>query len=238
MGYNDYMRQREAMIKAIQAQAAQDTSEQPTEQDRAHLFTTGAGVGLPLAQAAITGLLFGLAVWIYAALLKVAEAWRWGAGFAVGVAVLTWLILLVRWSDLTRPIEKLTHLDINRDGLIGDLPVRPVVRVEVRSNEGKRAQFADIPTTHPKMIAFAKGVINGTPISESNWTGKGKTFSIDEFRAVRDVFLSRGWMRWKNNEFHDQGLELAPFGREVMRTFANETAGGAAHSPTLARDDT
>jgi hypothetical protein len=208
----------------------QKLTPQPVESERAHLFTAAAGVLLPMLQAVITGCLAGLAAWLYAWLMKSPEAWKWGAGVAVGVAVLAWLSMLARWLNLTAPIERITRKDINRDGFIG---APPVVRVEVKSENGRQTQFAELPTSKEKMTDFARGVLDGTPISEARWSGAGALFSKSEFRAIRDLFIARGWARWVNSEFHEQGVELAPSGRAVMRQFAGETA---APSPTLPRE--
>jgi hypothetical protein len=137
--------------------------------------------------------------------------------------------MLLRWLNLTAPIERITKRDINRDGYIG---TPPVVRVELKSENGQQAQFAELPTTKDKMSDFARGVLAGTPISEARWSGAGALFSKSEFRGVRDIFIARGWARWVNSDFHEQGIELAPSGRAVLRQFASETA---APSPTLPR---
>lgn len=218
MPYNDYLRRK---YELEQAQAAQEQPEQPNEQDRAHLFTAAAGVLLPMAQAIITGALFGAAAWFYAWLLRSPKAWQWGAGVGLGVAVLSWLLLLFKWSDLTQPLERFLQRDINQDGYIGP---PPTVRIEVKREDGRQIQFAEIPTTKEKLIDFARAVaLENQPISESRWSGAGALFSKDEFRAVRAELLARGWLRWKNPDFHDQGAELSPAGRAILKQYANES---------------
>lgn len=226
--YQRYLAQRQAMVQAIRAQATPEP-EQPTESDRAHLFTGAAAVLLPIAQAITTGALCGAAAAIYAWLLKSPTAWRWGIGVAVGVAVLVWIAMLARWLDLTRPLERIVNRDINGDGFIGQ-PPRQVVRVEVKSEDGKRVQYADLPTSQEKMADFARGVLGGTPISERHWSGAGALFSQNEFREIRDLFIARGFMRWANPEYPQQGTELTPAGRSILKTFASDTT-----SPTPPR---
>lgn len=190
---------------------------QANEPARAHLFTPAAGVLLPVLQALITGALFALAGWGYAWLLKAGEAWRWGLGVGLGAAVLAWLAMLGRWLDLTAPLERLTRIDLNRDGYIG----RPdTIRVEVTSEDRRQTTVAEIPYAS-KLPDFARGLLAGAPISERHWSGAGALFSQSEFRQVRDIFIARGWLRWSNPEAPQQGLELTPGGRAALRALAN-----------------
>lgn len=196
----------------------------PQESDRAHLFTTAAGLLLPLGQALITGALAGLAAGCYAALLSAPGAWRWGVGVGVGVIVLAWVVMLWRWLDLTRPLEKLTGLDLNRDGHIA----KPeTIRVAVTSEDRKHTTIAELPYLS-KLPDFARGVLAGDPISERHWSGAGALFSQSEYRQVRDLLLSRGWLYWNNADAPQQGLTLSPGGRAALRALA---------SPTLSRAD-
>ena len=217
MSYNRELQKRYEMEKL--AALANQESEAPKESDRAHLFTPRAGVGLPILQAIATGVFFGaLATWA-AWKLRSPDFGQWGLGVFLAIQSLAWLLLLWRWLGLTAPLERLTRLDINHDGHIGPAPV---VRVEVKSEDGKSMQFADLPTTKAKMTDFARGVLAGTPISERHWSGAGALFSQNEFRTIRDIFLARGWLRWSNPEYPQQGAELSPAGKAVLRQFASE----------------
>lgn len=200
---------------------------QQAENERAFLFTTAAGVLLPVLQAIITGALAGLAAWCYAWLLHFPQAWRWGLGVALGVLVLAWLGMLARWLDLTRPIERLTGVDLDHDGYIG---TPDTIRVEVTSQDKRHVTAAEIPYAS-KLADFARGVLSGEPISERQWSGAGKLFSQTEFRQVRDLFMARGWFRWINPESPQQGFEITPGGRAALRALAQ---GGP--SPTLGWD--
>lgn len=186
------------------------------ESERAHLHTPAAGVLLPIAQATITGALAGLAAVVFAWLLRSPAAWRWGAAVFVGVVMLAWLLLLWRWLGLTAPLEQLTGLDLNRDGVIGPR----TIRVEVTSADHRNTTIAELPYSD-RLGTFARGALAGEPISERRWSGAGALFSQAEFRTLRDVMLARGWLRWNDPGNPQQGLELSPAGRACLRALAS-----------------
>lgn len=58
--------------------------------------------------------------------------------------------------------------------------------------------------------------------SEKVWTGDGKPFSVDELRALRDWMIEQHIARWRNERAHDQGWELLPRARAIMRGLAKQ----------------
>jgi hypothetical protein len=214
---SDYWRQ-----KFFEAKAEKDLPESPRESDRRHLFTFVSGVGLPVAQAAISGAFFGVCAGFYAWLLHWGEAWKLGVGVGLAVALFSWLAFIVRWSDLTGPIERVSGIDINRDGLIGD-PVRPSIRVEVVEDEGRAMKFIDLPGDAGALRMLADGLLSGLSFSEAQWSGHNRPFSRAEFRELRAELVARGLLRPASDKDRRQGFDLTPSGRAVMRHFASES---------------
>ena len=190
------------------------------ETERAHLFSLAAGVWLPMTQALMTGAIIGSAAGIYASLLKSDQALKIGAAVGIGAAVIAWILFLVRWLALTRPakLERITGLDLNQDGYIGAPP--PMVKVMVTSEDRRQGIIAEIPYPD-RLPKFARGVLSGDPLSERHWSGKGKLFTPEEFKAIRQVFLARGLMRWIDPNLPKSGIELTPYGRAALRGLAN-----------------
>lgn len=205
------------------AQAAQQQVDIPTpqhvESERAHLFTPAAGVWLPALQALMTGIIIGSAAWIYAYLLK-SENW-FNVGVIVGIffMVISWLLFLLRWLALTKPVkfEKLTRLDLNGDGRIGQ-PV-PMIRVMVTSEDMRHGIIAELPYAD-RLPQFAKEVLDGTPLSERNWSYPGKLFTPAEYREIIDAMMARSLLRWVNPSLPKSGRELTPYGRAALRAIA------------------
>lgn len=212
--------------EAAQAQAVPELPEPPTESDRAHLFTGAAGVGLPLVQAVITGALFGLAAGVYAWLLKSPEAWRWGMGIGLGVMVLAWLVMLWRWADLTRPLERLTGIDFNHDGYIGH--PEKTIRVEFKADKNQTI-IANLPDT-PQARTFYGALIRGDKNGIHNWTGRGKPLNPSEYESIRDTLINRSFARWRGKPGGLDGWELTPYGRHALRAIV-------APSPTPDESD-
>ena len=91
--------------------------------EKAFLHTQQAGAFLPLLQSVITGILLGLLALAVLLVLRVRDAWVWAALIGLSVTTLVWAALQLHWFLLTR-IEKMTGMDLNGDGLIGQEPAR------------------------------------------------------------------------------------------------------------------
>lgn len=196
----------------------------PPEDRREYLHSFTAAVFIPGLQALFTGAFLGLASGVCAAIFGAGRgSWSWGAGVFIACSSVVWLALMWRWLRLTKPLETLIGVDLDRDGRIGSKPT--FVKVQLTTADRHTTQFADIPTTRAKLADFGRGVLNGDPISERRWSGAGALFSQNEFRSVRDVMLARNWLRWVNPDYPKLGCEITAPGRAVMRSLVDLPTG-------------
>lgn len=193
----------------------------PQRDGREYLHTTTAGVKVPLFQAATLGgtvflfvLVLGIVFW-WMDPLKPAVI----AGGSVGLGWLVWA--LWRWSNLTRPDQPQVQVrSVDHD----DDPVTPkIVRVqidEVKKGGVRQWKMFDLPATDEQMAELAEGLLNGNrPFSEREWTGAGRPFSVNEFRALRAELIKRGLMALKSEKDPRQGYEPTDDGKAVFEQF-------------------
>lgn len=99
-------------------------------------------------------------------------------------------------------------------------PVTDTVRVEF--SQDNQIQIANIPATPGQLHDLSTGILAGMTFAESSWCGEGRPFSRNQFRTIRGEFISRGWLRQRNPEFPNQGFEVSPSGRAVLRRLAQK----------------
>ena len=194
---------------------------------RTHYQTPAVALIIPGLQAFLTGVFLGVVAGVLSVSLEWGHPWRAGFLIWAGVQAVTWLCLLVRWANIVVMLETVLNVDLNQDGLIGEdiieaEEVQPV-RIEVIQDEGRHVQFANLPIPEKKLTALAVGLSQGAGLSEGQWTGKGAVFSRSEFRTLRDLFVTRGWLQWVNTEAHSQGLQLTHPGKAVMRYYCSRS---------------
>ena len=104
------------------------------------------------------------------------------------------------------------------------------IRVEIVKKVGgmKREIWADLPCTRDSLTALARGLSAGKPFSEAEWTGTGKPFSRGEhgtFTKLREAFIDRGIMAWKDPEVPTLGMEPTKAGWALFRHLSPTQAG-------------
>lgn len=172
------------------------------------------GCLLPVAQSGVTGFLagvltYGLARW---------QGWSSPGEIALiagaAAALLVWASGILAWRrSAYAPAEPLF--------LPAPQPVQQVqsVRVELAENRSKLS-LIDLPATPEQLAALGRGLLDGLPLSEAQWTGGGGLFTRSEFAALRGELIRRGLARWNSPETPARGAALTPAGRAVMRQFA------------------
>lgn len=188
------------------------------------------GCLIPAAQAFVTGLVTALIVLALAMINNWASpGWLAMLGGAAG-AVLIWVASLLTWRA-TVINESLEFIPLQRQPEAS--PASDHIRIEfVEAHPGgRRTQIVDLPASPGNIQKIARGVLSGTPFSESAWTGAGRPFSRAQFHQIRGEFLSRGWVVWRNEDAPSQGVMLTSQGEAVMRYLASP-------SPTLVTDRT
>jgi hypothetical protein len=179
----------------------------------------GADVIVPLGQAMITGALGGgVATLLLAGLSphfsgNLLHVW---AAVALAVATLTWLVLLRESRSLLWGIERLTRLDLDRDGTAG----KPAERL-VLLNAGMARQEAAEREKAERVSDFARFVrrlpAKGTALRA--WEGE---IGRADYQEYRDVLIRLGWARWNSigpdgepNE--RQGWELVMDAGDILK---------------------
>jgi hypothetical protein len=144
---------------------------------------------------------------------------------------LLWLTLLKRWVKLTDwlpAVERMTNLDINRDGQIGTQtasvvtePKKLTVTVRDVHDQGHLSVMRyDLPVDETQLRKFASGIEQGVSLAEANWIGPSNPFTRDEYRAFRGELIRRRWVELSNQKSTNQGFQMTRAGQAVMREIA------------------
>ena len=193
----------------------------PAYSDRQFLHTYIAGAMLPLVQASITAamvMLGAIALLTYFGAIELVKP-----AFVVGVLtwVVTWLYLQRRWLNLTA-LERALNWDINGDGRIGREPKpETVIRIDKinahRSFEQRRYTFS---ISDEQLLEFARGMVEGKPISRRRWAGPDNTFSDGEYRKFQSELI-----KWQLIESGNNGFILTEDGEDFFASYVEQ------HSP-------
>jgi len=188
----------DARIAAIISQQQSDA--------RVHYQSLTTAVWLPIMQSVIYGFLSALLVALLAWYLGWAYPLRWFLMAWVLVAFLRYHIGLDRWWYIVNSVEQVFNLDLDREGTIGGEPEKQVtLRLEVSRNEGRILRFGEFNVPTWKMTRYARAILDGKPNTEVEWCGRGRLFSEDEYREMRDQFIGLQLAFWHNDAHHDQG---------------------------------
>lgn len=196
--------------------------QQEQKQDKRFLHTVQAGAWLPLLQSTITGALAGILMLILAIQFRWRDAWIHGLIFWVVIQGITWLYLQRHWILMT--FERVAKIDLNRDGRKGAAPVQEIPEVRVRIEHIKQdghyqQDVVNLPASLEQMRALAEGITSGLSFTERNFTGSGRPFSIDQFRALRSEMIRRKLLTLEGSKDARQGFKLTEEGKAVLDGF-------------------
>jgi len=192
-------------------------SSQPTYADRQFLHTFLVGAFLPLVQASITAVMAFIGTLTFLYMINAIDLLKPALIVAAVTWVLTWLYLQRRWLNLTS-LEKMTGIDLNGDGQIGKKkPAEPlVIRLdEIGANGHYRSRTMELDVTQEQLIELARGLLDGRPFTEREWTGKGKSFSSGQegsFRRLRSKWLRQGMLVVVSDKDNRQGFDFTDEG--------------------------
>lgn len=187
-------------------------------------------VHVPANQSLVSGCLCGPVAGLvaYTALttlrLSGSEAAWYGiiAGGIVmfGTAAVYWFKKTNFYDNLlVQQIEPYLDVDLDGDGAIGP----PTIKVEVKSEDGNRWQFADLPGKPEALQDFAKRVLMGQGFTDE--TGAMAGLTQKEVKDLREAFVEKGWAGWKHSTRKQQGIDLRQVGKSILRAIKE--------SPTL-----
>lgn len=210
-------------------------SSEPLKRPDSDLHTILIAAIIPLVQSLLTGLVVSIVSFAIALTLGKSKPWLWLVwGFLLPV-VGVWVFSIRRWFKLTDwlpYVEKVTNIDINRDGQIGKPvstePKRMTITVrDVRDGMFLRMNHYELPASEEQVHAFALGIGQGLSLAEANWIGPSNPFARDEYRAFRGELIRRRWVELASHKSMNQGFQMTRAGLAVMREIAK------ANSPTL-----
>lgn len=204
----------------------------PTTNDKQYLHTFGAGAFLPLMQSTISALIVTLAVWLICWMVFGMMDPHKPAIF-IGVVVWLWMWwkLQLHWFALTAVNMMQDFMDdgqlnnSNQPEVTEEAP-RRVVTVRLVRENGRVSDTFDLPGGEEAFRVLATGLVNGLPLSERWWTGRGKPYGSETWRDLMDVMRERGLAEYKDPEHKKRGHRLTPDGEAFSRGYA-----ALPHSP-------
>lgn len=200
-----------------------DKPYQPTNAEKQFLHTYTAGAMLPLTQASITAALVFVGSFVVAyVVFDAVDPLKPSVVLAVIAWIGTWLTRQRLWINLAS-FERMTGIDINNDGIIGDAEQTPkrdpiVVRVDDVKNGHYKSNTHKFPDwlTDEQLTALSNGLINlHRPFSRREWTTRARVFSDDQYRELQRIFIKYGMLQNSKN-----GFELSDIGKATMKQFA------------------
>lgn len=199
-----------------------------TSAEKQFLHTYTAGAMLPLTQASITALLvFVGSLVIGYFVFDIIDPSKPAIILAVIAWIGTWLSRQRMWAYLAT-FERVTGIDINNDGVIGDAEDKPkrdpiIVRIDEVNNGHYKSNTHEFPDwlTDEQLATLARGLINlNRPFSRREWTTRSRLFSDDQYRELQSFFIRHGLIE-PSGKTSRGGFELTNAGRAAMTEFAD-----------------
>lgn len=188
----------------------------PSYSDRQFMHTLLAGVVLPLAQAAVTAAMVMLSLVVIMYLLDAIDVFKFPVIAGVITLVGMWLFLQRRWLSITN-LERVTGIDINRDGVVGEPAKKVHIIVDkVKDDEHIEQMDHTFPVSEQQIELFFSTVKTSTrggkSISRRKWTPKNiNGFSEGEWDAFFAELVKQKLVTIKGNEcvLTSDGEEIA-----------------------------
>ena len=149
---------------------------------------------VPALQATFSGLFAGTAIGVcahYATGAPFADAWA--VSVAVGVAA-SWFWRLDVTTRTLYNVERITHIDINRDGVTGD----PGHIMALNPYQGQVAQRRDERAGRANVFRwFVTSCAQDT--ASRNWEPQ---IGREQYIEWRDLLIASGWAKWRGRTGH------------------------------------
>lgn len=192
-------------------------------------------VTVPLLRSLITGGFFGLTAGVltsYLAIMGKGGVWySIELGLIIGGIVFFggsffyWLYITGQYDNLLSRVETVTGLDLNQDNQVGPPPKPEPRTIRVEVEQGKSREWEDFPGDEAALVEFAKDVVsNRVTFSEKGAGDSG--YGIANFRELRDIFITRHWAEWKDEQNRQQGVSLYRAGRTILNRIAETPLNG------------
>jgi len=156
---------------------------------------------VPLGQALVTGgLLAGLAVFLLGELAPGWDVNRWKvwAALALGISAVAWLLLLGQTRRLLWSLERVTGLDLDRDGQAGE-PAERVIILNAGQGQAEAARRENAERTS-RFVDFVRRLpLRGT--TQRFWESE---IGRDLYCEYRDALIRLGWAKWNSTNGHGE----------------------------------
>jgi hypothetical protein len=178
---------------------------------REHLSIT-SGLVLPLGQSIVTGLMTGAVAWVIS---------NWAgwepklviAGAAGAVVMLAdWISLIRAWR---RRVDTLAGVP---EPATPPAPGSTLLEMSIGADR-HTLRYADLPVDLERLQVLAAGVLDGTTLSEANWTPE--LFSRHEFSKLKAAMVRRGLAAHRSARDPARGIVLTRPGEAAFRWLAS-----------------
>ena len=154
---------------------------------------------------------------------------------AVVLGVMLWLLawVIIVWiviadvmakrieylEAMSRALHSVSRVTDDRARSIGVDKIGLVESVRVQLDDKRdgmnTTRLFKLPIDGAKLLPFARGLLNGLPMSERQWSG---LLSSSEIRTLRGVMRDRGLIAPVNDLDNRQGFKLTDEGRAFMES--------------------
>ncbi len=210
---------------------------QPAADNRGFLFKREAGVSLPLLQAAVTGFLVAVVVYILVIFaldfFVVLDGWKYAGGLAGIVGA---IVTLKQW------LEGVSHWVYNSDlhvfPPVAAAPEAPVtktqhmIELDILRNDksGYKRETATFTLSDALMVQVAQVLLSRKGFTERGMTGKGKLLTPKQWDDVVRTMDKARIIELVNPREPRQGWQLTDDGEQIMRKWLEQM--GVNPSPT------
>lgn len=171
---------------------------------------------VPFGQSLITGaLLAGLVTFIVGQTDYAGRLTPLWFGLMLAIGTLSWLALLVDTRKLLRTIEKLSGLDLDRDGSVGK-PQERIITVNAPAARLEAAEAAQQREQAETACELAEFVARLPAIGTDARTWE-KRIGRDQYQAFRGVLLEMGWATWNSPQDKRRGWSLVLPVRKILQ---------------------
>ena len=164
-----------------------------------------------------------------------AGSWAWAGASLLLMGTSTWVWVIFSglwhsyesyWREIAEVAKALSQTDSPEVwSALGFVAPAKNFKVEVseldKKGYGATASF-DLPGSAVQFTTFADGILMGRSLSETEWAGPGKLYSVPIFRRLKKELEERRLIVLKNVAAPTQGFTYTRKGKEVLLTYATE----------------
>ena len=175
-----------------------------------------ADVLVPLFQAGVTGMLLsGLVTFVSNRAGYDGELGALWLGLALFISTVAWVFLVIDTRRLLRTIEKLSGIDIDGDGQVGQVQERyiPVNAPAARREAAQIAQENERAEVACELAEFVARI----PHIGSDVRTWAPRIGAQKYRTFRALLLELGWAAWNSPRDKRQGWSLVLPVREILQ---------------------